>query len=130
MSSRVTGAGLALFAVALLAVALITPVVLPARLSLFAGHPTVANHNARGPGRLRRAVLGAAVQHRRRRHVQDRRRDRRVPRDRLCRARADHRLAVAALALALLTLRRSERRKGCARLLWIFGALAIACAAA
>src|SRR5262245_42837918 len=44
MSSRVTGAGLALIAVALIAVAPLTPVVLPAQLSLFAGHPTVAEH--------------------------------------------------------------------------------------
>src|SRR5882672_6077642 len=44
MSSRVTGAGLALIAVALIAVAPLTPAVLPAQLSLFAGHPTVAEH--------------------------------------------------------------------------------------
>src|SRR4051812_34854738 len=44
MSSRVTGAGLALIVVALLSVSVSTPGGLPAQLSLFAGHPTVANH--------------------------------------------------------------------------------------
>jgi hypothetical protein len=44
MSSRVAGAGLALIAAALLAVSIATPVVLPAALSLFAGHPTVKDH--------------------------------------------------------------------------------------
>jgi hypothetical protein len=44
MSSRVAGAGLALIAAALLAVSIATPVVLPPALSLFAGHPTVKEH--------------------------------------------------------------------------------------
>src|ERR1041384_5543996 len=44
MSSRVAGASLALVAAALLAVSIATPVVLPAELSLFAGHPTVSGH--------------------------------------------------------------------------------------
>jgi hypothetical protein len=43
MSSRVAGAGLALIAAALLAVSVASPVVLPAQLSLFAGHPTVSD---------------------------------------------------------------------------------------
>ena len=41
MSSRVAGAGLALIAAALLAASVASPVILPAQLSLFAGHPTV-----------------------------------------------------------------------------------------
>src|SRR5882724_13687077 len=47
MSSRVAGAGLALIAAALLAVAIATPVVLPAALSMFAGHPTIKDHTRR-----------------------------------------------------------------------------------
>src|SRR5512144_1521456 len=44
MSSRGAGAGLALIAAALLAVSIAGPVVMPAQLSLFAGHPTVNGH--------------------------------------------------------------------------------------
>jgi hypothetical protein len=129
MSSRVTGAGLALIAVALLAVSLLTPAVLPAELSLFAGHPTVAEHtrttqdvyvglysaqlcNSGGDGTCKSgdatggfrafgfAELGLTAG-----------------------------LAAGALALGLLTLRRSERRKSAARLVWLLGGLAIAGAA-
>ena len=129
MSSRVTGAGLALIAVALLAVSLATPVVLPAQLSLFAGHPTVAGRtrqvqdvyvglysaelcNSGGDGTCKSGdatggfrALGFAE------------------------LGLTGVLALGAGTLALLTLRRSERRKGAARLIWVMGALAIACGA-
>ena len=130
MSSRVTGAGLALIAVALLAVSLATPVVLPAPLSLFAGHPTVANHtretqdvyvgyysaqlcNVGGDGTCKSGDATLAF--------------RAVGYAELALTAG---LAVIALTLALLTLRRSERRKRAARLLWIVGGLALACAGA
>jgi hypothetical protein len=130
MSSRVTGAGFALIAVALLAVSLLTPAVLPAQLSLFAGHPTVAEHtrttqdvyvglysaqlcNSGGDGTCKSgdatggfrafgyAELGLTGG-----------------------------LAAGALVLGLLTLRRSERRKSAAWIVWATGGLAIAGAAA
>ena len=41
MFSRVVGAGLALIAAALLATVIATPILVPAEMSLFAGHPTV-----------------------------------------------------------------------------------------
>ncbi|MBC7976069.1 MAG: hypothetical protein H7138_13940, partial [Myxococcales bacterium] len=41
MFSRVVGAGLALIAAAVLAAVLATPLLVPAEMSLFAGHPTV-----------------------------------------------------------------------------------------
>ena len=44
MSSRVAGAGLALIAAALLSAVIATPVLVPAEMSLFAGHPTVNGH--------------------------------------------------------------------------------------
>ncbi|HEX3757596.1 MAG TPA: hypothetical protein VHW23_02780 [Kofleriaceae bacterium] len=130
MSSRVTGAGLALIAVALLVVSLLTPAVLPAQLSLFAGHPTVAQHtrttqdiyvglysaqlcNSGGDGTCKsgdatggfRAVGYAELG-------------------------LTGLLAASAVALALLTLQRSERRKSAARAVWAVGGLAIVCAGA
>ena len=129
MSSRVTGAGLALIAVALLAVSVATPAVLPAQLSLFAGHPTVANHtretqdvyvglystelcNSGGDGTCK---TGDAT----------------LP-FRLCgyaELALTGGLALLGVTLALLTLRRSEARKTAARLVWVAGGLAIAAAA-
>lgn len=130
MSSRVTGAGLAVIAVALLAVSAATPAVLPAQLSLFAGHPTVASHtrttqdvyvglysaqlcNVGGDGTCK---TGDAT----------------LP-FRLCgyaELALTAGLALLAVVLALLALRRSESRKTVARLMWIVGGLAIADGAA
>jgi hypothetical protein len=130
MSSRVTGAGLALIAVALLAVSALTPAVLPAQLSLFAGHPTVAEHT-----RMTQDVYVGLYS------------------AELCNSGGDGTcksgdatggfrafafaelgltglLAASALTLALLTLRRSERHKAAARVVWVSGGLTIACAAA
>src|SRR5215468_6934255 len=126
MSSRVSGAGLALIAVAFLAVSLATPAVLPAQLSLFAGHPTVAEHtrmtqdvyvglytaelcNSGGDGTCKTgdATIGF----------------------RLCgygELALSGALAVLAVALAVLTLQRSEARKRAARLIWLIGVLALA----
>src|SRR5262245_1784825 len=126
MSSRVTGAGLALIAVAFLAVSVATPAVLPAQLSLFAGHPTVANHtretqdvyvglytaelcNSGGDGTCKTGDATTAF--------------------RLCgygELGLTGVLALLAVILAMLTLRRSEGRKTVARLIWLVGALAIA----
>ncbi|TMQ28100.1 MAG: hypothetical protein E6J90_00995 [Deltaproteobacteria bacterium] len=125
MSSRVTGAGFALIAVALLAVSIATPAVLPAPLSLFAGHPTVAAHtrtkqevyvgfftaelcNSGGDGNCTYGdatagfrILGYAE------------------------LGATGLLALSSVALALLTLRKSERRKTVAWAVWTSGALAL-----
>lgn len=130
MSSRVTGAGLALIAVALLAVSLATPVVLPAQLSLFAGHPTVANHtretqdvyvglyaaqlcNSGGDGTCKSGDASAGFR---------------------VFGYAEIALTggavLGSLMLAGLTLGRSERRKTAARLVWVAGGLATACAVA
>ena len=128
MSSRVTGAGLALIAVALLAVSLLAPAVLPGPLSLFAGHPTVTGHtrttqdfyvglysvqlcNSGGDGTCKSGDPSGAF--------------RAFGYAELGVAGA---LAAGALALGLLTLRRSERRKLAARIVWVAGGLAIACA--
>ena len=125
MSSRVVGAGLALIAAVLLAVQLATPALLPTQLTLFAGHPTVEGHT---------------------RHAQDVyvglysaelcRSDSDVP----CKtgqARTPFRitaygelattgvLALGAVVLALLTLRKSERRKDAARVVRIAAAAAL-----
>jgi hypothetical protein len=130
MSSRVTGAGLALIAVALLAVSVATPAVLPAQLSLFAGHPTVSNHTRE----TQDVYVGLYTAE-------------------LCNSGGDGTcktgdatlpfrltgygelalsggLALLSITLALLTLRRSEARKTVARLVWLAGALAIGGAAA
>ena len=130
MSSRVTGAGLALIAVALIAVAPLTPAVLPAQLSLFAGHPTVADHT-RTTQDVYVGMYSAQLCN--------------TGGDGTCRSgdttggfRAfgyaelglNGALAASALALALLTLRRSERRKSAAHMVWLCGGLALACAAA
>lgn len=130
MSSRVTGAGLALIAVALLAVSVATPAVLPAELSLFAGHPTVANHtretqdvyvglytaqlcNSGGDGTCK---TGDATLPFRLTGYSE--------------LALSGGLALLSVTLALLTLRRSEARKTVARLVWLAGGLAIAGAAA
>src|ERR1044071_6122499 len=130
MSSRVAGAGLALIAVALLAVAIATPTVLPSQLSLFAGHPTVANHtratqdvyvglttaelcNSGGDGTCKTGDATTAF--------------------RLCgygELALSGGLALLSITLAILTLRRSEARKTVARLIWVIGALALADAGA
>lgn len=130
MSSRVAGAGLALTAVALLAVSIATPIVLPAQLSLFAGHPTVAGHvretqevyvgyyaaqlcNSGGDGTCKSGEATTAF--------------------RLigyAELGATGLLAGLSVGLALLALRRSERRKLFASLLWAAGALALAGAGA
>ena len=130
MSSRVAGAGFALIAVALLAVSLATPVVLPAQLSLFAGHPTVGEHtrgiqdvyvgfysaqlcNSGGDGKCTFGdaatgfrIIGYAE------------------------LGATGLLVITSTLLALLTLRKSERRKTLASAVWITGALALVGAAA
>jgi len=130
MSSRVVGAGLALVAAALLAVSIATPVLLPAQLSMFAGHPTVNGHtrelqevysgfygtqgcNTGGDGSCtsieRSTVFKLAA---------------------LSAFAVTAMLAVAAIALALLTLRKSERRKGVARALRVLAVIAAALAGA
>src|SRR5215510_5162865 len=130
MSSRVAGAGLALIAVALLAVSIATPIVLPAQLSLFAGHPTVADHlretqdvyvgfytaqlcNSGGDGTCKSGDATTAF-----------------------RMTGYAELALTGLLagitgmLALLTLRKSEQRKFFAVLAWSVGAFALAGAGA
>jgi hypothetical protein len=131
MSSRVAGAGLALIAVALLAVSIATPTVLPAQLSLFAGHPTVAGHvretqdvyvgfyaarlcNSGGDGTCKSADA-ATTAYRMAGYAE---------------LALTGLLAGIAVALALLTLRKSEQRKTFAALVWSVGALALAGAGA
>src|SRR5262245_55604569 len=132
MSSRGAGAGLALIAAAFLAVSVATPVVLPGDLALFAGHPTVDGHTLRikdvyvglleaqlcntgGDGRctpgaeqeklgFRIAVYGELA--------------------------ATGLLMLAAMALAVLAIRKSERRKAAAKLVQLASVAAIAGAAA
>src|SRR5437868_4955811 len=115
MSSRVAGAGLALIAAALFAVSIATPVVVPVQLSLFAGHRTVNGHtlemqsayvgfysaqvcNTGGDGTCQNANPRSAFK---------------------ITAFADlgmtGLLAASMVVLALLTLQKSERRKGAAR---------------
>ena len=130
MSSRVAGAGLALIAAALFAVSIATPVVLPAQLSLFAGHPTV-NGKTREMQDYYVGFYGA----------------------RLCNPGGDGTcmtgdpqrtfkltafaelgvtglLGASLLVLALLTLRKSERRKAAGRFVRILAVLAAAGAGA
>ncbi|HSS01597.1 MAG TPA: hypothetical protein VLM79_31275, partial [Kofleriaceae bacterium] len=127
MSSRGAGAGLALIAAAFLAVSAATPVVLPGDLALFAGHPTVDGHTLRikdvyvglleaqlcntgGDGRcssgveqeklgFRIAVYGELA--------------------------ATGLLVLAAIALAALTIKKSERRKTAAKVVQLASVLAI-----
>lgn len=130
MSSRVAGAGLALIAVALLAVSIATPIVLPAQLSLFAGHPTVAGHvretqdvyvgfyaaqlcNSGGDGTCKSG--DATTAYRMAGYAE---------------LALTGLLAGITLALALLALRKSEQRKVFAVLGWSVGALALAGAGA
>src|SRR5689334_19293727 len=130
MSSRVTGAGLALIAVALLAVSIATPIVLPAELSLFAGHPTVAGHlretqevfvsfytaqlcNIGGDGTCKSGDATTAFRT-----------------AGYAELALTGLLAGIALALALLTACKSEQRKRFAILVWSLGALALAGAGA
>jgi hypothetical protein len=130
MSSRVVGAGLALIAAALFAVSIATPAVLPPELSLFAGHRTVNGHtlemqdayvglyralvcNTGGDGTCQNANPQIAFK-----------------------IVAFAELGVTGLAgvlagaLAVLTLRKSERRKGVARFVRILGVIAAAGAGA
>jgi hypothetical protein len=132
MSSRGAGAGLALIAAAFLAVSAATPLVLPGDLALFAGHPTVDGHTLRikdvyvglleaqlcntgGDGKcssgieqeklgFRLAVYGELA--------------------------ATGMLILAALALAALTIKKSERRKSAAKLVQLASVFAIAGAGA
>jgi hypothetical protein len=132
MSSRGAGAALALIAAAFLAVSVATPTVLPGDLALFAGHPTVDGHTLRikdvyvglldaqlcntgGDGKctsgveqeklgFRVAVYGELA--------------------------ATGLLAIAAIALAVLTIQKSERRKSAAKLVQFASALTIIGAAA
>ena len=124
MFSRVAGAGLALVATALLAVAIATPVVLPPQLSLFAGHPTVS-HRTR---EFQEAYIG-------------------LYRAELCNTGGDGScrtgdtkpayrniayggiattgfLAISTLMMAFAAIRNSERRRSAAIQVWIASALA------
>jgi len=126
MSSRVVGAGLALIAAALFAVSIAPPVVVPAELSLFAGHRTVNGHTLE----LQDAYVGfykAQVCN--------------TGGDGTCQ-NANPRIAfkiaafaelgvtgllgVGAVVLALLTVRKSERRKAAARAVRILTVIAVA----
>src|SRR5512143_3621750 len=130
MSSRVVGAGLALIAAALFAVSIATPAVLPAELSLFAGHRTVNGHTLE----MQDAYVGfytAQVCN--------------TGGDGTCQ-NANPRIAfkiaafaelgvtglvgVIAVVLALLALQRSERRKGAARYVRLLSVIAVAGAGA
>src|SRR5882724_9317370 len=130
MSSRVVGAGLALIAAALFAVSIATPAILPPELSLFAGHRTVNGHTLE----MQDAYVG-------------------FYRAQVCNTGGDGtcqdanpriafkivafaELSVTGLAgvlagvLAVLTLRKSERRKGVARFVRILSVVAAAGAGA
>jgi hypothetical protein len=132
MSSRVVGAGLALIAAALLAVSIATPAVLPAALSLFAGHPTVNDHT-RETQDVYIGLYDAQLCN--------------SGGDGTCKSgNADEDLGfrivgfaelgaiglgtVSLVALGLLTLRRDDRRKRAARLVRFASALALAGVAA
>lgn len=130
MSSRVAGASLALIAAALLAVSVATPVVLPPELSLLAGHPTIKGHTLELQD-VYVGFYGAELCN--------------TGGDGTCRSRdpqtsfrltAFAELGVTALlgassiVLALLTLRKSERRKGAATLVRLAAVLAAAGAGA
>jgi hypothetical protein len=125
MSSRVAGAGLALIAAALLAVSIATPVVVPAELSLFAGHPTVGDHtretqdvyvgfydaqlcNSGGDGTCKSGDTTSAFRS-----------------TSYGELGATGLLAVSLVVLALLTLQKSERRKGAANVVRFAGVVAI-----
>ena len=132
MSSRGAGAALALIAAAFLAVSVATPVVLPGDLALFAGHPTVDGHTLR----IKDVYVGLLDAQ-------------------LCNTGGDGKctsgveqeklgfriavygelattglLALAALALAALTIQKSERRKSAAKVVQLASALTIIGAAA
>ena len=126
MSSRVAGAGLALIAAALLAVSVASPVVLPAQLSLFAGHPTV-NDRVRDLQDVYVGLYDAQLCN--------------TGGDGTCKSGdtkpAFHWLGYGALAatgvvtvsatvLALLTMKRSERRRTAALVVRLAGLVALA----
>jgi len=125
MSSRVAGAGLALVATALLAVSIATPVVVPPELSLFAGHPTVGDHtretqdvyvgfyhaqlcNSGGDGTCKSGDTTSAFRS-----------------TSYGELGATGLLAVSLVVLALLTLQKSERRKGAAYVVRFAAVIAI-----
>ncbi|HET9625281.1 MAG TPA: hypothetical protein VFP84_28130 [Kofleriaceae bacterium] len=128
MSSRVAGAGLALIAAALLVVSIATPVALPAALSMYAGHPTVTGHTREAQdvyvGLYDARLCNSGG-------------------DGTCKSGADQtqlgfrivgfgELAVTALGafalvmLGVMTIQRSEARKGAARLVRIASVIGVA----
>jgi len=126
MSSRVVGAGLALIAAALFAVSIATPVVVPAELSLFAGHRTVNGHtlemqdayvgfykaqvcNTGGDGTCQNANPQIAFKI-----------------AAFAELGVTGIIGVVAVVLALLTLGKSERRKAAARSVRILAVIAMA----
>jgi hypothetical protein len=126
MSSRVAGASLALIAAAVLAVSVATPAVLPGELALFAGHPTVDGHT-RTRQEVHVGLYGAQVCN----PGGDDTCTSHVPASTfritaLSTLGATAFLIMAAVILAILTLRKSEARHGAGKLVRFLSLIAIA----
>ncbi|HEY0191775.1 MAG TPA: hypothetical protein VGC42_11690 [Kofleriaceae bacterium] len=134
MSSRVAGAALALIAAALLAVSIATPAVLPPALSLFAGTPTVDGH-ARKSQNMYVGLYNAQLCNNGDSAGEDR------GGEMVCKTGdsqgAFHFISfgelgasglgvIAALALAVVTLRRRDSRKGWAKLVRLTSVVGVA----
>src|ERR1041384_5605832 len=127
MSSRGAGAGLALIAAAFLAVSAATPVVLPGDLALFAGHPTVDGHTLRIKdvyvGLLEAQLCNTGGDGKCSSGVEQERLGFRIAV--YGELAATGLLVIAAIALAALTIKKSERRKTAAKVVQLASVLAI-----